>query len=249
MTASNDIIQTTSKRGSEIEVRGLTRHFGEFCALEGLDLEIEPGESFGLLGANGAGKTTFIRLVTGYLVPSNGEVLIDGHSPTSSPRAVQERLGFVSETSHLYPELKVDTYLRFAAGIRGLTGANLEGAVGDALERFHLLEVRRRRIGNLSKGFQQRVSLAQAFLHKPSLLIADEPTSGLDPVQQADVRESLGSGRGQSTLLLCTHDLDEARALTDRVAILYRGKLAAIGPTAEVLSDKASLDLFRGHSP
>ncbi|MFT5696103.1 MAG: ABC-2 type transport system ATP-binding protein, partial [Myxococcota bacterium] len=199
----------------------------------------------GLLGANGAGKTTLIRMMTGYLVPSAGEILIDGFSPATNPRAVQERIGFVSETSHLYPDLKVEPFLRFAGGIRGLAGGELRDAVTGALDRFNLASVRRRRIGNLSKGFQQRVSLAQAFLHQPKLLIADEPTSGLDPIQRAEVQESLATLGEGKTLVLCTHDLAEARALTTRVAVLSQGKLTALGPTDEVLSDHRSLDLFR----
>ena len=248
MTAANDSVQKPVHSGSRIEARALARHFGEHRALLPLDLTIEPGESFGLLGANGAGKTTFIRLVTGYLIPSAGEVLIDGLSPSLEPRKVQQRLGFVSENSCLYPELKVEPYLRFAGGIRGLSGPQLDEAVASALERFHLGDVRRRRIGNLSKGYQQRVSLAQAFLHEPSLLIADEPSGGLDPLQRADVQATLLEGRGRRTLLLCTHDLDEARTLTTRVAILHKGQLVALGPTEEILADASSLDLFRGPS-
>ena len=173
--------------GAHVVVRGLARQFGDHRALKGVDLEIQPGESFGLLGANGAGKTTFIRLVTGFLVPSAGEVTVDAISPTDNPRAAQARIGFVSESARLYPELRVRGYLKFAGGIRGLSGASLTRAVDDVLDRFDLSDVRTRRIGNLSKGFQQRVSLAQAFLHQPGLLIADEPTSGLDSKAAEDV--------------------------------------------------------------
>jgi ABC-2 type transport system ATP-binding protein len=228
--------------------RGLSRSFGEHVALENVAFEIEPGECFGLLGANGAGKTTFIRMVTGFLVPSAGEITVDDHSPALEPRAVQRRIGFVSENSCLYPELKVTPFLRFAAGIRGLTGAEKASAVSETLERFGLAAVRDRRIGNLSKGFQQRVSLAQAFIHRPKLVIADEPTGGLDPLQRMEVQEILASLRGRQTLLLCTHDLAEARALTERVAILFEGRLVALGPTREILAEGQSLALFRGLS-
>lgn len=234
--------------GAHVVVRGLARQFGDHRALKGIELEIQPGESFGLLGANGAGKTTFIRLVTGFLVPSAGEVAVDGFSPADNPRDAQARIGFVSESAQLYPELRVGGYLKFAGGIRGLSGTSLTRAIEDALDRFDLSGVRTRRIGNLSKGYQQRVSLAQAFLHQPGLLIADEPTSGLDPLQRSDVHAQLESLRGQQTLLLCTHDLDEARALTDRAAILYQGQLVALGATEEVLADGRSLRLFRGQT-
>jgi ABC-2 type transport system ATP-binding protein len=232
--------------GSRVVAEGLSRHFGNNVALEGLDLCIEPGEAFGLLGANGAGKTTFIRLVTGYLLPSAGQVHVDELSPAANPRAVQERLGFVGETSHLYPDLRVEGFLRFAGGIHGLKGPALAAAVERTLERFQLEDVARRPVGNLSKGYQQRVSLAQAFLHDPSLLIVDEPTSGLDPLQQAEVRAVLAELRGQRTVLLCTHDLAEARELTSRVAVLHEGRLVEAGPTQKVLGDGDALELFHG---
>jgi ABC-2 type transport system ATP-binding protein len=231
-----------------IEASVLTRRFGDHVALDSLDLTIEPGESFGLLGANGAGKTTFIRLITGFLIPSSGSIRVDGISPVTDPRRVQEQLGYVAETSRLYPDLRVTGYLRFAGGIHGLSGATLDQAVDRVVARFQLEEVAGRLIGNLSKGYQQRVSLAQAFLHEPRLLIVDEPTGGLDPLQQAEVRDSLAEDAGRRTLVLCTHELEEARALTTRVAILSRGHLIRVGPTDEILDDGNVLDLFRGHT-
>lgn len=232
--------------GVRIQAKGLTRRFGRHVALDRLDLEIEPGEAFGLLGANGAGKTTFIRLVTGFLIPSAGSLTVDGLSPTRQFKAVRRRLGFVAETSRLYPDLRVGSFLRFAGGARHLAGEPLRNAVAEALARFELVDVADRLIGHLSKGFQQRVSLAQAFLADPPLVIVDEPTIGLDPVQQQEVRGVLRALRGQRTLILCTHDLAEARDLTDRVAILHRGQLIAKGPAAEVLGSGDVLPLFRG---
>jgi ABC-2 type transport system ATP-binding protein len=222
--------------GCRIDARDLTRRFGDHLALDRLTLAIEPGETFGLLGANGAGKTTFIRLVTGYLAPSSGAVTVDGLSPVRDARAVHARMGFVGETSRLYPELRVRGFLCFAGGARGLAGPALAEAVERTLERFGLGPVARRPIGQLSKGFQQRVSLAQAFLHDPALVIVDEPTSGLDPLQQEEARALLGSAPGRRTVVLCTHDLAEARALAGRVAVLRAGRLVALGPTAEVLA-------------
>lgn len=232
--------------GVRVEARGLGRRFGDHVALEGVDLEIRAGEAFGLLGANGAGKTTFIRLVTGFLLPSAGEIRVDGHSPQHDAAAVRARLGFVAETSLLYAELRVHALLRFVAGARGLAGAARERAVAASLARFQLEDVVRRPVGHLSKGYQQRVSLAQAFLTDPPLVIVDEPSSGLDPLQQEEVRGVLRGLRGRRTLLLCTHDLGEARELTDRVAVLHRGRLVRVGPTREVLSAGDPLALFRG---
>ena len=235
--------------GASVETRGATRRFGDRVALAGLDLAIQPGEAFGLLGANGAGKTTVIRLLTGYLVPSSGTVRVDGLSPVTDAQAVHARIGFAAETSRLYPELSVRSFLRFAGGARGMAGPALARAIDAVVARFALGDVLRRPIGNLSKGFQQRVNLAQAFLHEPSLLIVDEPTAGLDPLQQEEVRRTLADTERARTLLLCTHDLAEARALTTRVAVLSQGRLVACGRTAEVLGGDDPLALFRSAAP
>ncbi len=234
-----------ARHGVRVEATGLSRRFGEQLVLDGISLAIEPGETFTLLGANGAGKTTFVRLVIGYLVPSSGRVTVDGLSPETAPRAVHARLGYVAETSRLYPDLRVRGLLRFAGQVRGLAGPALDEAVERMLLRFDLTTVDRRLVGNLSKGYQQRVSLAQAFVHDPPLLVVDEPTSGLDPLQQFEVREFLRSLAGQRTVILCTHDLFEARALATRVGVLRAGKLAALGSVDEVLDAAAPLDLFR----
>jgi ABC-2 type transport system ATP-binding protein len=234
------------RAGARLEARGLCRRFGPHLALNDFDLDIEPGETFGLLGANGAGKTTFIRLATGYMIPSAGTIEIDGISSASEPRRVQSRLGYVPETPRLYPELRVRGFLRFVAGLRGMRRREANRAVERVLDGFRLEDVAGRLIGHLSKGYRQRVSLAQAFLHEPSLLIVDEPTSGLDPLQRAEVREIIAELRGKRTILLCTHDLDEARTLTSRVAVLHRGNLVARGEADALLADESRLDLFRG---
>jgi ABC-2 type transport system ATP-binding protein len=237
------------KHGAEAGARvcavDLVRRFDARPALAGVSLDVERGETFALLGANGAGKTTFIRLVTGYLLPSSGSVTVDGLSPVSDAKAVHARLGYVAETSRLYPELRVRSFLRFAGRVHGLAGAALEAAVERDLERFSLADVAQRLVGHLSKGYQQRVSLAQAFLHDPPLVIVDEPTGGLDPLQQREVQDRLRALRGERTLLVCTHDLGEARSVCDRVAVLRAGRLVAEGPTEVVLGGGEPLDLFR----
>ncbi len=229
-----------------IEAIALTRRFGAHVAVDRLTLTVPTRTSFGLLGANGAGKTTFIRMVSGFLLPSSGRVAVEGRSPAAQPSAVQERIGFVMETSRLYPELRVRGFLRFMAGARGLRRATRESAVDRVLQRFGLEAVVRRQIGNLSKGFQQRVSLAQAFLHDPPLVIVDEPTGGLDPLQREEVQALLEGLAGERTVLVCTHDLAEARRLASRVAVLRDGRLVVEGPTAEVLGRDDTLALFRG---
>jgi ABC-2 type transport system ATP-binding protein len=232
-----------------VEARGLTRRFGPHVALDALDLRIHAHETFGLLGANGAGKTTFIRLVTGFLLPSAGSVWVDGMSPATQPAAVQRRLGFVTETSRLYPELRVVGFLRFCGGARGLAGPELEAALEQTIERFQLRPVLDRLVGNLSKGYQQRVSLAQAFIHDPPLVVVDEPTGGLDPLQQHEVQELLRGLSGERTVVLCTHDLHEARALASRVGVLHAGRLLAEGPTQELLGSEDVLALFQPDAP
>ncbi len=236
---------TSPAQGARVEARDLTRRFGNRLALAGVSLDIEPGESFGLLGANGAGKTTLIRIVSGCLLPSTGHITVDGISPAADPTRVQSRLGLVMENSRLYPELRVVAFLRFIGGARGMRGPDLGRAVEREVGRFALESVADRPIGNLSKGFQQRVSLAQGFLHDPDLVIVDEPTGGLDPVQRNDVQEILASLSGTRTLILCTHDLSEAERLTTRTAVLSQGQLVAEGRTSDILGRDDVLELFR----
>ena len=159
--------------------------------------------------------------------------------------SVQKRVGFVMETSRLYPELRVRGFLRFVGGARGLAGEALDAAIERVTGDFDLVPVLHRQVGNLSKGFQQRVSLAQAFLHDPEIVIVDEPTGGLDPVQQAEVQGLLAAMQGARTVLLCTHDLNEVRMLASRVAILNRGRLVTQGATEQVLADDSALSLFQ----
>lgn len=210
---------------AKVEAKSVSKRFGTHVALEDFSVEIAPGETFGLIGPNGAGKTTFLRILTGYWLPTAGDVLVDGVSVVDHRFTVQAGLGYACEQPKLYMDHGVETFLRLMGELRGLGGDELEAATERAIERFALHEVRRRRIGVLSKGFQQRVSLAQAMLHNPPLLIVDEPTVGLDPRQQLELRRILQSIGGQHTLLLCTHQLREAEALCDRVVLLDRGRL------------------------
>ncbi len=219
---------------AKIEAKAVTKRFGEHLALDRLSLEIAPGEIFGMIGPNGAGKTTFLRILTGYWLPSEGDVFVDGRSVTRERSRVQARLGYACEQPRLYLDHRVETFLRMMGELRGLGGPALRAAVEREIERFALAEVRRRTIGVLSKGFRQRVSLAQALLHQPSLLVIDEPTVGLDPRQQLELRRTLQSLGGRHTLVLCTHLLREAETCCDRVALIDRGRLVRMASREEL---------------
>lgn len=229
---------------AKVDAKGVTKRFGEHVALSDFTLEIPPGEVFGLIGPNGAGKTTFLRILTGYRLPSQGDVRVDGLSILEDRPAVQQRLGYACEQPKLYMDHGVETFLRMMGQLRGLAGERLGDAVERAVERFGLHEVRRRRIGVLSKGFRQRVSLAQALLHDPPLLVIDEPTVGLDPRQQIELRRVIGSFGGSHTVLLSTHQLTEAEACCDRVALLDRGKLVEIATAEEIRAGHSLEELF-----
>ena len=229
---------------ARVEARGVSKRFGELVALDDFSVEIAAGEVFGLIGPNGAGKTTFLRVLTGYWLPTSGDVHVDGHSVVRDPARVQEQLGYACEQPKLYMDHRVDTFLRFMGELRGLSGSKLASAVERSVERFGLEEVRRRRIGLLSKGFRQRVSLAQALLHDPALLVVDEPTVGLDPRQQIELRRIIQSLGGEHTVLLCTHQLREAEATCNRVALLHRGRLRTIASSEEIREGGSLEKLF-----
>ncbi len=229
---------------ARIEAKAVTKRFGKHVALRDFSLEVAPGEVFGLIGPNGAGKTTFLRILTGYRLPTSGEVRVDGFSVVEQRKQVQERLGYTCEQPRLYSDHTVEAFLRLMGQLRGLSGSGLTEALELALGRFGLDEVRRRRISVLSKGFRQRVSLAQALLHEPPLIVIDEPTVGLDPRQQIELRQIIRSFGGRHTVLLCTHQLREAEAVCDRVALLDRGKLVRIATAEEIRSGHSLEELF-----
>ncbi len=229
---------------AQIEARNVTKQFGDQVALRDFSVDVAPGEIFGLIGPNGAGKTTFLRILTGYWLPTSGDVRVDGTSVVKEPHAVRKRIGYAPEQPKLYSDHRVDSFLRLMAELRGLRGVARQDAVERAIERFDLEEVRTRRIGVLSKGFRQRVSLAQALLHEPALLVIDEPTVGLDPAQQIALRRIIQELGGDHTVLLCTHQLGEAEACCDRVLLLVGGRPRRIATAQELASGKHLEELF-----
>jgi len=212
-----------------IHATELTRTFGPTRAVRGVSFEIGAGEIVGLLGPNGAGKTTTIRMLTGYLPPTSGRARIDGLDPIDDSHAVRSRIGYLAESNPIYPEMRVESYLRFRATLHGVPRARREGAVGEAIERCSLREMRRVRVGRLSKGYRQRVGLAAALVHDPKVLILDEPTSGLDPTQIVETRRFLRELAGRHTLLLSSHILSEVEKLCGRIIVFAHGQVRADG--------------------
>ena len=207
-----------------IEAHGLSRRYGPALAVSGLNLTLRKGEILGLLGPNGAGKSTTMKMLTGNLAPSEGEVRIKGISLHDEPTAAKRHLGYLPEQPPVYPELTVDEYLRYCAGLHGIAAKQITAAVAQAKQSCGLNEVGGRLIANLSKGYQQRVGLAQAIIHRPSVIVLDEPTVGLDPIQIREIR-SLIVELGQShSVILSSHILPEIQAVCSRVMIVNRGR-------------------------
>ncbi|MCZ6617161.1 MAG: ABC transporter ATP-binding protein [Gammaproteobacteria bacterium] len=206
-----------------IEADRLTRRYGKFVAVSDVSFEIEPGEIVGLLGHNGAGKTTIMKMLTGFIQPSAGRVRVDGVDVEEDPLAVQARIGYLPESLPLYPELSVSGFLEYTALLRGVDARR---AVTRAIAATELTEKALEPISTLSRGFKQRLGVAQAILHEPQFLILDEPTSGLDPTQTQHMRELIKRLSASATVILSTHIMQEVNAICDRALILRNGELA-----------------------
>jgi len=206
-----------------IEATNLVRRYGDFAAVDDVSFTIAAGEVVGLLGHNGAGKTTIMKMLTGYLEPSSGSVLVDGVDVFAQPARVQAQMGYLSESSPLYPELSVVDYLAYAADLRGLDPST---CVPDAIAATQLESKALDAIQTLSRGYKQRVGVAQAILHKPRFLILDEPSNGLDPTQTQHMRDLIRHLAESATVILSTHIMQEVNAVCDRAMILRSGKLA-----------------------
>jgi len=217
-----------------IDVTDLTKSYGPIEALRGVTFYIAPGEIVGLLGPNGAGKTTTIKILTGYLQPDDGTVRVNGLDVLTHTREVQAQIGYLPESAPLYPELSVQAYLRMIAELRQIPEGEQLALLSEAIYATGLAGHLTRPIGQLSKGFRQRVGLAQAILHRPRLLILDEPTLGLDPTQVVEVRRLIRRLAEHSTILLSTHILSEVEALCDRVIILMNGQIRADARLSEL---------------
>lgn len=226
--------------GPAIEAMGLTMNFGPVRALENITFSVRKGEILGLLGRNGAGKTTTMRILTTYLVPSAGSAKVAGFDILDQPNEVRRRIGYLPESVPVYAEMEVRDYLRFVGRGRGLSSAALASRMDWVIQQCDIATVFRRPIGELSKGYKQRVAMAQALIHDPEILILDEPTSGLDPVQIRGVRELIRGLAKTKTILFSTHILKEIEAMTRRVIVIDGGRLIADG-TAEELYRRGGL--------
>jgi ABC-2 type transport system ATP-binding protein len=218
-----------------IRTESLTKYFGTRPAVRDLSFRIEDTEVVGFLGLNGAGKTTTLRMLAGLLAPSNGTIEIDSE-PLHAERsiAVRRRIGFLPERPPLYDEMGVQEFLEFAARLRGVREDRAGAAASEAMEQTGLGDHRHQGIGSLSHGYRQRVGIAQAIVHRPSLVILDEPTSGLDPVQIAHMRELIRELRGRHTILVSSHNLPEIQQTCDRLLVIRDGRLVASGTEAEL---------------
>ncbi len=210
-----------------IHVEKLTKLFGTVPALDGISFDVARGEVVGLLGPNGAGKTTTMRILTGAMPPTSGVVRVAGHDVAREPLEVKRRVGYLPEVPPLYPEMRVSAYLHFVAELKGVPKAERAARVRRAIEQCWLEERAEQPIEQLSKGYRQRVGLAQAILHEPELLILDEPTSGLDPRQIIEVRQLIRELAGEHTVILSSHILSEIAASCERLIVMNRGRVVA----------------------
>jgi ABC-2 type transport system ATP-binding protein len=209
-----------------IEIDKLTRHYGDFTAVDRVSMTVTPGEVVGLLGHNGAGKTTILKMITGFLEPTSGTITINGRKIETERRKIQQGIGYLPENCPVYPEMTVLDYLDYCAALHGLGEEERTPLIAEAIARTALAEKAGETIATLSRGYRQRTGVAQAILHRPQLLILDEPTNGLDPTQIVQMRELITDLAKTTTVIISTHILQEVQAICDRVIILKNGKKA-----------------------
>lgn len=217
-----------------IHVENLTRYYDDFCAVDGIHLDIQKGEILGLLGPNGAGKTTTLRMLTGYLEPTAGQIRVKDFTIGPDTLEIKKRIGYLPESAPLYHDMIVFDYLNYVAEIRELKDDRKLSRIRELAKLCDLNSVMHKTIGELSKGFKQRVGLAHALMNDPEILVLDEPTSGLDPNQIVEIREIIRQIGREKTIILSTHILSEAEATCDRIVIIHQGKIVADGSTQSI---------------
>jgi ABC-2 type transport system ATP-binding protein len=225
-----------------IHVSNLTKYYGDYAAVRNVSFEVPKGQVVGFLGPNGAGKSTTMRILAGYLTATSGQATIAGLDVFWQPVEVRRRIGYMPENCPLYPEMRVVEYLRFRAGIKGLHGSEAKKRIEYVLDRCWVRDVRRQLIGTLSKGYRQRVGLADVLLNNPPVLILDEPTAGLDPGQIRETRKLIRELGQEHTILLSTHILSEVEVTCDQAIIINRGQVVASGRLVDLKPENQSLE-------
>jgi ABC-2 type transport system ATP-binding protein len=226
-----------------IKIDSLTKSFGRINALDNLNLEIKQGELLGIIGPNGAGKTTAIRMVCCILKPDIGDIMINGYSIHKDPLKIKSMIGYLPEEPNLYERFRAKDLLKYFAELYGVSKEDIDGRIDELLELVGMTDRKDDRINTFSKGLRQRISVARALIHNPDIIILDEPTMGLDPATANSIRNFIRNLKGQKTMILCTHYMQEADALCDRVAILNKGKIIDVG-TPEYLKSKIHGDVI-----
>ena len=227
-----------------IEVRNLTKRYGDLVAVRDISFTADKGQILGFLGPNGAGKTTTMRIITGFMPPSSGTVQVAGYDILENSHEVRKRIGYLPENPPVYADMTVTSYLRVVGKIRGIPRAELDDSVGRVLHTCALGSVSERTIGHLSKGFRQRVGLAQALIHNPSVLVLDEPTIGLDPRQIIEIRTLIRELAGERTVILSTHILPEVGQLCEKVVIINEGRIAVEDTLADLTREMSLEQVF-----
>ena len=228
-----------------IEVSDLSKYYGDLAAIENVSFSAEPGQILGFLGPNGAGKTTTMRILTCFLPASSGSARVAGYDVVEESMEVRRRIGYLPEQPPVYNDMTVRAYLRFGAKIKGVPAARLNGQVDGVMEKTALTDRRESVIGHLSKGYRQRVGLAQALVHEPDVLILDEPTVGLDPKQIIEIREVIKSLGGEHTIILSTHILPEVSMTCEKVVIINNGRIVGEGTPDSLIAQLQEGDVLR----
>jgi len=210
-----------------VEVKNLTKYYGNFLAIEDVSFEVKKGEIVGFLGPNGAGKTTTMRIITGFLPPSSGTASVAGFDLVDKSQQARSHIGYLPETVPLYTDMTVESYLSFMGTIRGMSPKRIKSRTGEVIDACRLGDYRNTHVGKLSKGFRQRVGIAQAVIHEPAVLVLDEPTIGIDPIQVVETRQLIKNLSGSHTVILSTHILPEVSMLCNRVLIINEGLIVA----------------------
>jgi ABC-2 type transport system ATP-binding protein len=232
--SANSFAVNTFTENAVIEVQHLTKRYGRITAVDDVSFRVERGEILGFLGPNGAGKTTTMRVITGYMPPTEGRVVVAGFDVFEQPIDAKKRMGYLPETPPLYPDMTVREYLTFVARIKGVAPGERNARVDKAMARTRVADMKDRHCGKLSKGYRQRVGLAQALLHNPDVLVLDEPTAGLDPKQIIETRQLIQELAGDHTIILSTHILPEVAQTCQRVVIITKGRVVAVDTPANL---------------